>query len=344
MRVDQDEKCCASQTRLVRVHRFSLEEGKIMFSHTSRLVGYGTALLDNTCWAPWRHEIRSACQLVRPLAHQARASIRIKMSESNLVIAHVDLAVDHKFVLIANISSWEQTKDWLFTGHGDGVHLQCLQETRLLDCATVHAKRHAKAAGWTAVMAQALLGRARGPGLGTLAMLEKYQLGLLFRYSHTTNRNRHRRRWHAASLGGFRRLLVCVNLYAFPGIGPAGHNLQILSEVGSFLSTLGRGWWIIGDFNTGAEWVLFTEVIGDLGATLYVAPGPTVYPSFDKARVIDHFILGPLIEGTSFPSWTLLHFTLTVRVCCLSLVCAHLRKFRCSDRRPEFQTFPFSRQ
>ena len=67
---------------------------------------------------------------------------------------------DRKFVLTAYVSSWEKTKDWLFTGQPDGVCLQCLQETRLLDCVTVQAKRHAEAAGWTAVMAPAVPGGA----------------------------------------------------------------------------------------------------------------------------------------------------------------------------------------
>ena len=133
-------------------------------------------------------------------------------------------------------------------------------------------------------------------------MLAKYHLGLVEILPHDQPEQWQRRRWHAASLCGFRRPLVCVNLYAFPGIGPAGHNLQILGDVGSTLTTLGHGWWIIaGDFNMSADDVLSTEAIGALGATLYEAPGSTVYPSFGKPRAIDHFILGPdvkaLIEG-----------------------------------------------
>ena len=206
----------------------------------------------------------------------------------------MDPFVDHKFVLAANISSWEQTKDWLFTGHGDGVYLQCLQETRLLDCATVHAKRHAEAAGWTAVMAPALPGGARGPGTGGLAMLARSHLGLVEICPHDQPEQWRQRRWHAASLGGFRRPLVCVNLYAVPSIGPTGSNLQILSEVGSFLTTLGHGWWIIaGDFNMSPDEIQSTGVIAALGADLLAAPGPTVYPASGKPRAIDHFIVGP---------------------------------------------------
>ena len=142
-----------------------------------------------------------------------------------------------------------------------------------------------------------------------------------------------RRRWHVASLGGFRRPLVCVNLYVFTHIGPAGYNLQIMSEVGFF----SLFWTRLVDnrrgFNMSADGVLSTEVVGASGATLFEAPGPHCVPIF--WQVTRH---GPLKER-SLPWVILLPFTLTVRVCCLFLVCAHLREFWCSDRRPEFQTF-----
>ena len=258
--------------------------------------------MGNTGGALRRRSHTFARPVTRHLARSARAPHRIAQSFlldlvttlKTVFAARMDPFVDHKFVLTANISSWEQTKDWLFTGLGDGVYLQCLQETRLLDCATVQAKRHAEAAGWTAVMAPALPGGARGPGTGGLAMLARSHLGIVEICPHDQPEQWQMRRWHAASIGGFRRPLVCVNLYAVPSIGPSGTNLQLLSEVGSFLTTLGHGWWIIaGDFNMSPEEIQTTGVIEALGAHLIAAPVPTVYPAFGKPRAIDHFIVGP---------------------------------------------------
>ena len=148
-------------------------------------------------------------------------------------------------------------------------------------------KRHAEAAGWTAVMAPALPGGARGPGTGGLTMLARSHLGLVEICPHDQPEQWQQRRWHAASLGGFRRHW-CVS------IGPSGSNLQILSEVGSFLTTLGHGWWIIaGDFNMSPDEIRTTGVIEALGAQLVAAPCPTVYPAFGKPRAIDHFTVGP---------------------------------------------------
>ena len=120
-----------------------------------------------------------------------------------------------------------------------------LPETSLLDCVTVQAERHAEAAGWTAwhlLCRRPARTRHFGEHLGLVELLppdqpEPWQ----------------RRRWNAASLGGFRRPFCLRQPKRRLQHWVSWIQPPMLGEVGAFLTALGHGLWIIaGDFNMSA--------------------------------------------------------------------------------------------